>query len=128
MRVQKLYYFSTAYSLVVYETNLTQHNFQAWPYGPVLPNLYDALAHYGNKNIEKFTDYKNNYYFYEKGDAFNAITKTINILINKNDFELSNMSHSHNGPWHSVFKKDDGSKKEIQISEIKAHFEQNRFW
>src|SRR5690349_21009730 len=51
MKLQKLVYFAQGYHLAKYNTPLIKENFQAWKFGPVVPEIYQDFKLYGSKLI-----------------------------------------------------------------------------
>jgi len=47
LKMQKLVYLANGWSLVKRGPRLVENHFEAWPYGPVVPELYNALSKYG---------------------------------------------------------------------------------
>src|SRR5258707_12207087 len=47
LKMQKLAYLAHGWSLVIRGVGLVGNDFEAWPYGPVVPELYGALSKYG---------------------------------------------------------------------------------
>jgi uncharacterized phage-associated protein len=51
LKMQKLVYYAYAWTLAIEHTRLFQDKFQAWPNGPVIPDLYQQLKRYGASPI-----------------------------------------------------------------------------
>jgi uncharacterized phage-associated protein len=51
MKVQKLVYFSHGWNLAIYADPLLLERFEAWKYGPVVPELYQDLKAFGAEPI-----------------------------------------------------------------------------
>jgi len=51
LKLQKLLYMLYACFLAKFNASLFSARFVAWPYGPVLTDIYDILKKYGSKNI-----------------------------------------------------------------------------
>ncbi len=83
--------------------------FEAWPYGPVLPNVYQEFSEYGGIPIERkfITDLR----FDE--ETSNFIDEGINILSEKSPWDLVRLSHAKESPWARVFKNGEGYKQTI---------------
>ena len=121
MKLQKLFYFSAGYHLAKENTYIAEHNFQAWPYGPVLPHLYDELKKFGDTPIMEFISFEGSNYAYNEGNIFNTIKETVEKLKNYNSWELSEQSHAKDGPWFQTYKEK-GHKKDIDILLIRNYF------
>jgi uncharacterized phage-associated protein len=47
LKMQKLIYLAHGWNLVMRGERLVENDFEAWPYGPVVPEVYNALRRYG---------------------------------------------------------------------------------
>lgn len=96
MKLQKLVYYSQAWSLVWDDEPLFQEEFQAWANGPVSPSLYNQ--HRGCYTVDTtiFSEFRS-----EDALTFEQI-ETINIVLdayaNKSAQWLSDQTHSER-PW-----------------------------
>ena len=84
-------------------------NFEAWKYGPVIPDVYEAYkyCHYGN--IPDLLVLTGKVYSYESNGA---IAPTVDTAMDRycklNVFELVDLTHDQ--AWEDAFKKDGGRK------------------
>lgn len=84
--------------------------FQAWPYGPVLPEIYKEFSKYGGRAIEKK---------YGEGNPSNDpeimrfIDDGIDILSKKSPWDLVNLSHMNGTPWDQIYNAPNGYKSVI---------------
>jgi uncharacterized phage-associated protein len=98
MKLQKLVYYSQAWSLVWDDKPLFRSNIEAWANGPVAPKLYEA--HRGKFEVSKIAD----------GDA-TALTKeqkeTVDAVLkfygDKTSQWLSDLTHEED-PWRKARK------------------------
>ena len=127
MKLQKLYYFFVGRYLAKTNIYMAEHNFQAWPHGPVLPSLYNSLAYYGDSKVRNLIVLNNEKqsYIYKNGDIFDEISSTISDLGNYTAFQLSDKSHVKNGPWYKTFTSEGGHKKDIDKEEIRNFFREH---
>lgn len=51
LRLQKLLYFAQGWHLARYGKPLFEEEIEAWPYGPVVPEVYNAYKRYGRAGI-----------------------------------------------------------------------------
>ena len=51
MQIQKLLFFSQGWMLGLHHAPLIKQDFEAWPYGPVLPVIYHNLSYYKNNPV-----------------------------------------------------------------------------
>lgn len=84
--------------------------FEAWPYGPVLPIIYDEYSRYGGRPITlRYRDISNR--------PFGALTKWlddgIETLRAKSPWDLVRITHADGSPWDKVWKDGDGYKDTI---------------
>jgi uncharacterized phage-associated protein len=96
MKLQKLVYYSQAWSLVWDENPLFDEEIQAWANGPVVPSLY--AAHKGQFKITEWN----------QGDSSNltaeqveTIDSVLNFYGGMNSQVLSDLTHSEE-PWRNA--------------------------
>lgn len=111
LQLQKILYFlQTVYCRAKNGKELLFcEEFQAWPYGPVLPNVYNEFSEYGGRIIEKK---------YGEGapcdsTAMIFINEGINVLSKKSPWDLVRLSHKKGMPWEQVYKDGKGYKQTI---------------
>ena len=51
LKMQKLLYYAQGYSLALFDTPIFQDRIEAWEYGPVVKNVYNAFKKYGKESI-----------------------------------------------------------------------------
>ena len=126
LQIQKLLYFSCGYYLAEYDESMIQHEFEAWKYGPVLPQLYSVLKNYGDNPITRLTIHHedNKPYLYRKGSIFKAVDITMKNFANSTTWDLVEITHDDNGPWDQT-KKKYGNKAKISNELIKDYFKNN---
>lgn len=134
MQLQKLVYIANGWSLSLLDEQLVEDTVQAWDYGPVFPELWEALRGYGRSPITKPI---------LKGDfGFNAFSdsasekSSVELSTRQTDlidkvfetygkfhaFQLSAMTHQDGTPWHKIFVTDGRKRGEIPTELIKKHF------
>lgn len=94
MKLQKLVFYSHAYSLVHYGSPLVQGHFEAWKNGPVLPELFQE--HRGKFLIAPGEIKKNAGPLCDR--SMTIIKLVVKRLGQKTGRELSEMTHSED-PW-----------------------------
>lgn len=99
MKLQKLVYYSQAWSLVWEENELFNEDFEAWANGPVVRDLYSA--HRGLFKVDTAT-------FKGRGSSSNlsdeqrdTIDKVLEFYGDKTAQWLSNLTHREN-PWQEA--------------------------
>jgi len=122
MQLMKLTYISNGWSLAVNDEPLFTNDIEAWKYGPVMPELYQATKSYGKNEIplnrvkDGFEDLPENL-----SGKVNFLEQVYNLYKNKNGVELSALTHMHGTPWDKVY--DGFFSKAIPPSMIKSHYE-----
>ncbi|WP_028042021.1 Panacea domain-containing protein [Candidatus Stoquefichus massiliensis] len=84
-----------------------REDFEAWPYGPVIPQLYNIFCSYGAMPIDR--EYDNNLDEKIKLD----INETIERLRVMDPWVLVEKTHSLGGAWDQVYNNGSGYKKII---------------
>lgn len=114
MKLQKLVYFAHGLHLAVMEKPIIKEMFQAWKFGPVVPEIYHDFKVYGSSPI---TDIETLKIFDLVGDfddeklkALDKYTKqcidtTWSTLKNSNALSLSAWTHKEGSPWHKFYKE-----------------------
>ena len=99
IEVQKLLYFSDGWMLGIHERPLNNGAWEAWRYGPVLPEVYFNLNHHQGQPItttiptldETFTDEET------------AIMDAVYGYRSLGAFTLVGIAHARGGPWDRVW-------------------------
>ena len=123
LKVQKLLYFAVGHCLAKNNRYIVEESFQAWPHGPVLPELYKSLSKYGDGEITELIECEEDgkCYQYSEGEVFDGISETVEKLKNLTAWELVNKSHNKDGPWFATVQNK-GYQKDMDISAIKQYF------
>ena len=126
MKLQKMLFFAQGYHLSRFGVPLIKETFQAWKYGPVVPNIYQDFKLYGSSPI---TD--TNYLSFSRGflevatldaKAQDAIDYTWEITKNTTASSLSNWTHQPGTPWDKVYNPIE-TDKVIDNGLIKSYFD-----
>lgn len=109
LKLQKLLFLCHAFHLVETGRPLVRGSFEAWQYGPVHREAYEAFKRFGPKAIteeaDKFdpvTGTRNPIPVSYDRDALDVIQKVIQFYGPKSAGELVELTHSKNGPWDYV--------------------------
>ncbi len=104
MKLQKLVFFSCGFYFASKNGKkwLIDHDFNAWPYGPVCTELYAKLAYSEKNPIKQEIKIKSN--DFEDG-AFDIIQNVIKRYGHLSDWELSNITHKQDSPWANTINK-----------------------
>ena len=118
MQIQKLIYFANGYHLGATEKPMIDHTFEAWDYGPVIPNLYHQLKKFGGKPITGMCgthDWDTNTFSpapIPTGDQ--RASRIIDFVWEKygqySALQLSDMSHAPGSPWEKTKAQRPGIK------------------
>ncbi|MDR0947320.1 MAG: DUF4065 domain-containing protein [Ruminococcus sp.] len=125
MKLQKLVYFAYSKYLSETETPLFNEQFEKWPFGPVLPSLYQRVKGFGKSPIIGFIENENGEY--------NMIDLEINSKIsfavlevweqykNYSAKDLSDKTHEPDTAWSKV---NDGER--LNLMDIKNEYRYER--
>jgi uncharacterized phage-associated protein len=95
MKLQKLVYYSQAWSLVWDEEPLFNEEIQAWAYGPVVPDLYQC--HRGKFKVTE-EDFSTGHTDNLTSNQKDSIDNVLSILKDKSGQWLSELTHMES-PW-----------------------------
>jgi uncharacterized phage-associated protein len=120
LQLMKLVYISHGWSLAVRSMDLFPDRIEAWKYGPVIPDLYQATKHFGRNPIpvSAVDDVKPNAVDAQTlaflDDVFGKYGSLTGI-------QLSNLTHKSGTPWSQVY---DSGVFGIEIPDevIKNHY------
>ncbi|MEY3997103.1 MAG: hypothetical protein RL344_1446 [Pseudomonadota bacterium] len=124
MKLLKLVYFCHGWHLGITGKPLSSELAEAWQYGPVFSSLYTALSQY--KGADSII-----YPIVSRGIADNDVFNDYQVaLINKvideyghlNAFQLSDLSHEDNGPWHKTVTTNIARFSKISNDDLAKHF------
>jgi len=110
LKLQKLIYFAHGWHLAHKDTPLINETFQAWDYGPVVPELYESTKNWGSSKIDCFLGSGQyiNQSFNEKDEAFGFANMIIRSVWNRywkfSGLALSQITHLEDSPWSRVRK------------------------
>ena len=123
MKLQKMVYFAHGYHLAKYGKPLITEDFEAWKFGPVVPDIYQSYKLYGSdyiidpglvRNTAKplaFTE-----------SATDAMNYTWRVTKNLSASQLMEWSHKDGSPWAVVYDPTNNSTV-IQNDTIKSYFQ-----
>lgn len=126
LKMQKLVYLAFAETLARHNKKLFDQDFQAWPNGPVEPDLYQELKKYGSMPINP--DYAKGYeVFLEKipSEVKKTLDEVYEEYISKSAFELVNITHSQK-PWLKAREGLDAAERtnnKIGVEDILEEFQ-----
>ena len=129
LQLIKLCYLSYGWYLAYHDEPLFKEKIEAWKYGPVIPELYYALKHFGGQQLpinclENLVIEDREFMLPE--NAKDLIDAVLDYYGKYSGIELSALTHKSGTPWDKTY----GDKKQpvfcIPNSEIKTHFDELR--
>jgi uncharacterized phage-associated protein len=121
MSLLKLTYIAHGWNLEIRNTPLFGNKIEAWRYGPVIPDVYNAFRSQGinpSSSVEAFPPPT------ELIDV-NFLEQIYKIYGQLPAFRLSELTHEPGGPWETATKLG-GSYAEIPNDMILGHYVQKR--
>lgn len=102
LKLQKLLYYVQGYNIAVFGKPLFENDIQAWQYGPVVPEVYDAFKKFGPNSIMLEDGCKVAELSKDEEELFSE------VLQKYGEFSaIGLMNRTHNeSPWKSVFPSD----------------------
>ena len=108
--LQKVVYFCHVWSLIELKRPLVKHQFEAWPFGPVLQYLYREFKAFESAPIRKRASQLDprDGHWAPVGYAFDPDTsallaKTVDFYSRLSAADLVELSHVRGGPWDRVW-------------------------
>ncbi|WP_412057083.1 Panacea domain-containing protein [Bartonella sp. DGB2] len=105
-QVLKLVYIAHGWMLGIYHHPLIKDPVQAWTYGPVIPNLYEAIRRFGKSTVKKAalkTDETLN------TEAIKIIEWVYKHYGHLSDYKLSDITHAKGTPWEQTYTGEFGT-------------------
>ena len=107
LKLQKLLYFLNGWYLAIHGEPVIDEPFEAWPYGPVVRDLYDELKKYGSAPIddylpewdEKSLKHRPLVISLENKEFWDVLTPVWDKYSQYSAMELSTLSHNPGSPW-----------------------------
>ncbi len=118
MRLQKLIYISHGWMLALLDKPLLADTPEAWPYGPVLPSVYQAYKKFGGNVITDVPDQEPTGFSPEERDLMGKVWEAYKGFT---AIQLSALTHQPNTPW-AITRQLSGSGAPISNDLIKEHY------
>lgn len=113
LQLQKILFNLQKYFIVNRHKRLIIDDFEAWPYGPVLRNVYIEYCSYGSMAINQY---------YSNIRIISSVQSIIDPIINrlriKSPWDLVEDTHCKGGAWDTVYKNGAGNKEVIPLNLI----------
>lgn len=134
MQLQKLVYIAHGWCLELIDRPLTEDKIEAWQYGPVYEDLWEALRRYGRDPVNepiKVGDYGWNFLGPDAdkvaiaeldNDERALIEKVFESYGKYQAFKLSALTHKPGTPWSEVYGDGRGHRQPIDNQLIRQHF------
>ncbi len=128
LKLLKLVYFSYAWYLNITGKKLFAERIEAWRFGPVVASLYHEFKRFGSRPITGYAEFYNTpeddtpQYLTIDGDdktSWAIVYAAWTHYKDKSAFELTNLTHAVDSPWHEVYKP--GQNKPLNDKKIAAH-------
>ncbi len=117
MSVLKLTYIAHGWHLEMNDKPLFKNRIEAWQYGPVIPDVYQAFRDQGIRPTKLLKDYPAE--FDDKTEDF--LEQVYSIYGSTSPFRLSELTHIPDGPWQIAVKMG-GTYTRIPDDLIKLHY------
>ena len=117
MDLLKLVYIAHGWSLALYDKPLFHNRIEAWPYGPVVPDIYHDFRPQGTTPEMLHSHYQT---VAGKADV-DLLQQVYGIYGHMPPWHLSSLTHVEGGPWDTAIKWG-GHYAEIPNDLIMAHY------
>jgi uncharacterized phage-associated protein len=124
MKLQKLVYFAHGWHLALYNRALVSERVEAWRWGPVFRDIYDAAKVYGSDPIvSRLSSFNDCPLVPEDDSRIQLLQRIWGVYGKYSAAQLSKMTHEKGGPWDSTWEKDPGRRNmDIEDDLIKNAF------
>ena len=104
LSLQKLAYFAHGWYLAIVNKPLVEEQFEAWAYGPVLPNLYHTFKGFSSNPIPADHPLVTSQDQLAE-DSLDAklIDRVLEVYGEYGSFDLVDLSHDQEGPWYPAY-------------------------
>jgi uncharacterized phage-associated protein len=111
MQLQKMVFYAHGYNFAIYDGPLVEQDFEAWRYGPVIPDIYQQYKFYGSSrvfNLLKIDTPFNNLAELNglSPRAKRSVDYTWNVTKKLDATILSAWTHQQGSPWSDVYEED----------------------
>lgn len=131
LKLQKLVYIAHGWNLALTDKPLINEDVQAWQYGPVVPNIYHRLKHYGKEqitdNILEIDDSGLEIPRVPLDDEFTnqLLHKIWDVYGSYDGVRLSQLTHAADTPWSYQWEKMQKTglqQSAIPIDDVKRYY------
>ena len=121
MQLLKLVYISHGHMLGFFKNPLIKEDVWAWPYGPVVPELYEKIKHYKANTIGEGLLNIPQEFDEQETSVMNLVC---DIYSDKSGIALSKLTHKKDSPWYQTWHPDE-QKKIIPNDIIEDYYAKN---
>ena len=118
LQIIKLVYFCHGWMLALYGKPLFRDYVQAWKYGPVVPNVYHALKHYGGDPVTSEIPLPEEQFDEDEEYLIGQVYAAYGHL---HGIRLSQLTHAPGTPWDVIWSQT-GSNSVIPNELIREHY------
>lgn len=118
MRVNKLLYFAQGWSLARRGLPLFSDDFEAWPYGPVVPRIYQSLKISGSEKVHGVMS--DNYSDHIVQEEQRLLLDVLHEYDKYSTSGLVGLSHAEGSPWAKAIHSCEGAV--IPKADIRDYF------
>lgn len=130
MQLQKLMYFTNGWHLEIFKgEELIDRKFEAWQFGPVLPEIYIEFKHNGSSPIQTLALFpfdSKPWHADLRPNQMGLIEEVVSSYGNLSGPQMSHLTHKNDTPWSQTWKSGVGKGDSISSSLIRAEFESLR--
>lgn len=102
MQLLKLVYMAHGWMLGLVGRPLIKEEVEAWQYGPVIPELYNAVRRYKSQPVAAQIEGVDGYL---DGEETHIIDQVYQIYGQRSGPALSRLTHQPDSPWAKVYKR-----------------------
>jgi len=124
MQLQKLVYIAHGYSLAKLRQPLFHNNIHAFEWGPVIPNLYKTLRHYGADEVKDYISTEASP-ISEDSAEMEIIREVWQDYGDFSGLELSDLTHRKGTPWSETWRNNQFGV--ISDESIAEHYRQDLY-
>lgn len=123
LKLQKMLYFIQGFSYAKTNQPFIDAEFEVWPYGPTIRDLYIDYSVYGSFTIDKIENLNPKEHIISQNDK-EFLNKVIEKLNKYSDNQLVNISKAGDSPYTETYQKE-GLKGIIDNKLISNYFRHN---
>lgn len=121
LKLQKLAYLAQGLWLAEHDGKpLFSERIEAWPYGPLIPDLYGSLRMYGREVVTLPITCNDAIPISSEED--NHIREVMNAFASKTASTLIKISHMSDSPWAQVWQRGAGIYRTIPLNIMTDYF------